>query len=822
METSDALPTQQSPDQAARGKQLRRDWAFLAALAVLFLFNLFVFVRFDEKLPAPGVDDADVSWLEVLHWAHLNHIAFGTKLIYTYGPLGFAMIFGFRDVFVEVALAWILLATACFLALARIAWRLRDRPWLGFVWLLATVVLVGVKTGLADIQILLAVWLLLLTYFWIEDRPTDPILNLLAISLAVFGLVKFTFFVASGSIILLITVDQIFRRRIPYTLFVFLAATIVLWFAAGQSLGNFWPYLKYSWIVASGYSEGALISGANDELDIAKFAGTALLLLAILAFALIDSNRNKPGITQRFITAMAGVLFFLFLLFKEGYIRHDIHEVVATMELALMFITGYGAILLRMRSSKAHVALAAVCLWPIYLTFSSQTTNQNTTGPQNLAGEFAAIPANLAAFQQGFATRQISAADSKFPIGVSSPTPLPKIQGTVDVYSWDQRDVLENGLDYDPRPVFQSYLAYTPELLRLNAQFLASPDAPQNILFNVEPLDRRYPSLEDATSWPEILTRYDLVDANGSRLLLHQAPVPRQYSLVPLRSVIVQMHRGVPIPQSDDPVWVTIKVNPTPLGKLTRLFYKPPTILLGIQDSENSFMPFRMEPSIAREGFLLSPRISDRFSFALLYSPQWKKLLAQTLVKQMAVAVTDDLQLGDSAYDQIYSIQFYALKFPHTDVSAVPGIAQYLKLRDLFTHMRIVRCEFAPQLAQTDYGKIGISGSAQSSLLFAIPPGAHKFQFGFGMPISSYSAQDPAGATLFRVYTVSAISGSKIIANVAWTRTLDPAQTQVDRGVFHSWIDLPQGNQSVILEAVPSIGVIHPGGDYYWTDLDFQ
>jgi len=47
---------------------------------------------------------------------------------------------------------------------------------------------------------------------------------------------------------------------------------------------------------------------------------------------------------------------------------------------------------------------------------------------------------------------------------------------------------------------------------------LVSNDAPENIFFAADPIDKRLPALEDAASWPLLLSRYSIVGFYGNYL----------------------------------------------------------------------------------------------------------------------------------------------------------------------------------------------------------------------------------------------------------------------------------------------------------------
>ncbi len=80
---------------------------------------------------------------------------------------------------------------------------------------------------------------------------------------------------------------------------------------------------------------------------------------------------------------------------------------------------------------------------------------------------------------------------------VRASRPLPILPGTVDIYSFDQTQLLASGNRWHPRPVFQSYQAYSPELLQRNRDHLSGAQAPDHIFFRIEPIDNRLPSTED-------------------------------------------------------------------------------------------------------------------------------------------------------------------------------------------------------------------------------------------------------------------------------------------------------------------------------------
>jgi hypothetical protein len=181
--------------------------------------------------------------------------------------------------------------------------------------------------------------------------------------------------------------------------------------------------------------------------------------------------------------------------------------------------------------------------------------------------------------------------------------PRPPVDGSVDVYGNWQSVAIAHGLDYRPRPVFQSYIAYDAALATMNAAHLRD-DPPQSILFAINFTDHRYPALDDALSWPELLTRYEPVAASRDFLAMRRTK-PRTLRVLRTRTVHGRLGEPMAIP-ADGLVWAEIKVETTILGKLLAFAYKVPELTIAVDDVEG-----RLIRRTAGAGFLLSPVVTQ-------------------------------------------------------------------------------------------------------------------------------------------------------------------------------------------------------------------
>ena len=96
-------------------------------------------------------------------------------------------------------------------------------------------------------------------------------------------------------------------------------------------------------------------------------------------------------------------------------------------------------------------------------------------------------------------------------------------QKTVDIIPHNVNLIYFNKLNYDPRPVFQSYAAYSENLINLNRRKYESENAPDFIIFSNEILDNRYALFDDAGAKIAILENYSVrksFDFKGNTYLL--------------------------------------------------------------------------------------------------------------------------------------------------------------------------------------------------------------------------------------------------------------------------------------------------------------
>jgi hypothetical protein len=206
--------------------------------------------------------------------------------------------------------------------------------------------------------------------------------------------------------------------------------------------------------------------------------------------------------------------------------------------------------------------------------------------------------------------------------------PLPKLRGTVDVYTVNQSLAIANGYQWDPRPVPQSYSAYTPALARMNVEHLTDASAPDGVLFALETIDGRLPAFADGPSWPILLTQYRAdwlrIPAQPSRAppiaYLRRKPGPQRITVVatPLLRGMAALGQAVRLPRSDAVLFAKIDIGPNAYGKFEGLLFRQSQLYINFLFPGGRVERYRFVPGMARSGFVISPVITNAAQFVAL------------------------------------------------------------------------------------------------------------------------------------------------------------------------------------------------------------
>src|SRR5688572_17388739 len=275
-------------------------------------------------------DGLDSGWAFALHVFHSKGLEHGREIVFTYGPLGFL-----EPRFYHPATYIALLCRSA--AFALVFWYglwsygrcVIRNVFARAVWLVTLTTLAGITVRATESEFFLCALLLLIHFHRSPGRQAGAAWWLLIASLALAGSIKFSYFVCGLATVLVISVDELTRKRAPKALVGFTALYVCCHLAAGQSLSSIVPYLVASTDLAAGYS-----SVGTDGPSVGMIGyvlGAAALLLAAVP--------RLPAPPRQQSLFAVGLIAVVWVLFKQGYVRHDaIHAINAIGELLMIVV----------------------------------------------------------------------------------------------------------------------------------------------------------------------------------------------------------------------------------------------------------------------------------------------------------------------------------------------------------------------------------------------------------------------------------------------------------------------------------------------------
>jgi hypothetical protein len=598
---------------------------------VLFLTVLAVFVPLAPAMPADGLD---TSWMYAMNQGVAQGLVFGRDIVFTFGP--------YASIYTELyhpATDRLMVFGSLFLGLS-------------YAFLLVLLGKGEQIKGLALYGIFLACLLdsrdallfsfplLLALVVYRMTLPDEHALHLhLAKPIAYFVLVLFAPLgllpLIKGSFLPICGITAFFCFAIFWNrgdkplacmaITIPAISSVMLWRISGQPIsampGFFWSMRQ----IISGFTEAMSYQG-NPWESVLYVLASALIILVIV--------RTAPGPKSSTWFLSLSFALFLFIVFKASFVRHDQwHNITAgtsilAAALLLIFVVGE-------KPSLLPLAMAVV-VW-VYIGHGTiKTTAEDIS--VNLQNTFArTIQGGQTRLRRNDNLRkQYDLSNSE----IRTEFPIPHLSGTTDVYSYNQTWLLASGSAWAPRPVTQSYSVYTPELAELNFQHLQGANAPDNILFRVEPIDGRLPSLEDGLSWPALINGYSLRKLEGQSAYLRKRTTDRNSvasAEVNLYNSRQELGVEVTLPESNDPLFASIDIQRTLLGRVLSVLYKLPELHMTMRLRDGRTRNYRVISNMMKTDFLISPLVKNTEEFLLL-AADGNKYLTGNEVKDITIS----------------------------------------------------------------------------------------------------------------------------------------------------------------------------------------
>lgn len=570
---------------------------------------------------------ADPSLTAVLGFAQEHGLQFGKDIAYTYGPLGFLVMDYYFPQAARLRTATEL--ALCFtvaLGICLVAWRLK--------WWWRCLLLAGFAWGASNIypadihpraDLFMNVGFLcwgLLCFVETGRRLVWSVAVFTALA-AFCALAKISYlFVGAASVPLLAGALLVQgNRRLALGLVAGFAGGFVLgWILAGQSLAHLGPFLANAVAMVQAYNAALGFEPVQMARDRGLLLAFCMLVLLLLRSRTAFGGSDKAAWARRGLL-LAWLLLLTFTVYKHGFVRaYDGYLSMCFIYLAVL------AVALELFSDQAR----RIWRWDTLLTGGCWLLPLLTaqflsfpTFPESALVTFRSFGTNLRWLLQP--DEYLRRADQAFEDNRRG-AQLPKLRelignGSVDVFGFRQAYALLNGLNYRPRPDFQSYGACNAHMMRLNEQFFLSRAAPEFVLFELAPLDRKWPSLEDGYVLRDLLINYQPV-ATEKRFILFKAKSTAAPQQTLVREGTVQPGEAINLSDYGDAnLWLEIDLEPSLLGRIRQFLSRPPTVRLAAwhEPHQGLMLRKRAPASMLSAGLLASPLLPSNEAVLQFY-----------------------------------------------------------------------------------------------------------------------------------------------------------------------------------------------------------
>jgi hypothetical protein len=190
-------------------------------------------------------------------------------------------------------------------------------------------------------------------------------------------------------------------------------------------------------------------------------------------------------------------------------------------------------------------------------------------------------------------------------------------RNSVDPYPYETTYIYANNLNWLPRPIFQSYAAYTPWLDRRNAMFFVSPQSPKfiiwdigNVLGETSNIDGRYLFNDEPMTIYEIFNHYKLTYRDKKIAILEKSStsILREPKLIGSQESRWEEWVKVP-PVRNGVVRARIDISRKFIGTLKRFFYKEEEFFIEYKLESGEIKKYRLVIDNAVSGVWVTPLI---------------------------------------------------------------------------------------------------------------------------------------------------------------------------------------------------------------------
>ncbi|GAI03277.1 unnamed protein product, partial [marine sediment metagenome] len=237
-----------------------------------------------------------------------------------------------------------------------------------------------------------------------------------------------------------------------------------------------------------------------------------------------------------------------------------------------------------------------------------------------------------------------------------------KYVDTVDIFPFEIVIPYIYNLNWNPRPIFQSYTVYNEQLNKINASHFEGEKSPTKVIYSLYSIDGRYPIFDEPLVFQNLLKNYKFTYTNSSGIgLLEKKKVVTDYEIKEIKKIVSNFNKKIPIPQEDDGyVFCKINIKPNIFGRIKNFFYKGGYIGINFYLDEPNEGPiwYRILRENGKLGFFVSSYIRNIDELKDVFNAQYngKKI---NNIKYIELTTNDNY-----SYNKNFQVEFYKILYP--------------------------------------------------------------------------------------------------------------------------------------------------------------
>ncbi|WP_295794320.1 hypothetical protein [Mucilaginibacter sp.] len=589
----------------------------------------------------------DVSWKVTLDYAFAKHWAWGKDIVYTYGPLAnLSTRTGQGIPALAMALFDLFLVINFYFVFADFI-KNNTNKLSAFAIVICLALLVNPCFGSDTSWVLLFFIIYWMIKTFIEPRPLY-----LAI-LITLTMLAFYIKMNTGLIAMVLLCGHfinmfIAKKLTIINLFGWFAWFIVLIMLSAILLNvSILSYITGSLEIIKGYNDVMYLDESHAVIETALY----LLFLAMLALLLYSLWRQVAAKKHNQIMYTIAGIVFLFLLQKQAVLRNDAQHLYEYFSFApLVLLCNFTA-----RNAQKSTLKYSM----IIVLFALGFVLYNRGAAYSLSSR---VAAPVTYIKQVVAYRPAS--HINHPGKRYVPQRVLDIIGNkpVDVFPWDSEYAIENKLNYKPRPVFQSFSAYTEGLEKINYDYFVK-QAPNFLIYDYDAIDNRYPFNDESLANLFILRNYTLADTFASnqrqRLVLQRNDKTAPLQFKHIKRFEFSPTDTIPVTNFN---FIKLDVQYNLPGKIKAFVNKPPHVQISYMRADGKWFTYKTSPELLKMGLYVGCLVTNDDEYIALLNDK-----PAAAIKKIKLIVNGSLFSGKGLMDTYWVNHHSLLNKPAPD-----------------------------------------------------------------------------------------------------------------------------------------------------------